>query len=191
MTPTGFPSVARFRAWLLKNHAKQTELLLRCAKTGAGKGVTYKQALDEALCFGWIDGVRRSIDAQSFSVRFTPRKPKSYWSDVNIKRARELEAAGRMHASGLAAFRTKVERTEPRYSFESKLAVLGPEFQRRLRAHKRAWADFQARPPWYQRTTSFWVMCGKQPATRERRFEKLFECAKRGVSIPQLERKQR
>src|SRR5690349_20331968 len=102
MGPTPFRSSAQFRAWLAKNHARRTELLVSCAKAGAGAGLTYKQALDVALCFGWIDGVRRSSDERCFSVRFTPRKPKSYWSAVNVRRAQELEAEGRMHASGLA-----------------------------------------------------------------------------------------
>jgi uncharacterized protein YdeI (YjbR/CyaY-like superfamily) len=187
MDPTPFRSSARFRAWLQKNHGRRSELLVSCAKAGAGTGLSYKQALDEALCFGWIDGVRRSIDETCFSVRFTPRKPKSYWSAVNIRRARELEAEGRMHAAGLAVFRGRVER-EARYSFESRPRALAPELERRFRAQKRAWADFQARPPWYRRTSSFWVMSAKQPETRARRFELLLECSKKGVTIPMLTR---
>jgi len=188
MEPTSFRSSAQFRAWLSKHHAQKTELLLSCAKVGAGKGLTYKQALDEALCFGWIDGVRRSIDETCFSVRFTPRKPKSYWSAVNIRRARELEAEGRMHAAGLAAFRGRVER-EPKYSFESPSRAFAPELERRFRARKRAWADFQARPPWYRRTSTFWVMHAKLPETRARRFALLLECSQKGVTIPMLTRK--
>ncbi len=187
MEPTPFRSSIQFRTWLLRNHAKRTELLVSCAKAGAGAGLTYKQALDEALCFGWIDGVRRSIDEQCFCVRFTPRKPRSYWSAVNFRRARELEAEGRMHAAGLAAFRGRVER-EPRYSFESKARALAPELERRFRAQKRAWADFEGRPPWYRRTSSFWVMSAKQPETRARRFELLLECSRKGTTIPMLTR---
>ena len=187
MAATPFRSSARFRAWLARNHARRTELLVSCAKAGAGSGLTYKQALDEALCFGWIDGVRRSIDETCFSVRFTPRKPRSYWSAVNVRRARELEAEGRMHAAGLAAFRGRVERP-PRYSFESPAPVLAPELARRFRAEKRAWSDFQARPTWYRRTSTFWVMSAKKPETRARRFELLLACSRKGVTIPMLTR---
>jgi len=187
MEPTPFRSSARFRAWLSKNHAQKAELLVSCAKVGAGRGLTYKQALDEALCFGWIDGIRRSIDELCFSVRFTPRKPKSYWSAVNIRRARELEAEGRMHAAGLAAFRGRVARP-PSYSFEAQSRAFAPELERRFRARKRAWADFQARPPWYRRTATFWVMHAKLPETRARRFELLLECSKKAVTIPVLTR---
>ena len=187
MGPTPFRSSAHFRAWLTKNHSKKTELLVSCAKAGAGAGLTYKQALDEALCFGWIDGVRRAIDARCFSVRFTPRKPKSYWSAVNIRRAKELEAEGRMHAAGLSVFRGRVER-EPKYSFESRASAFTPELERRFRAQKRAWADFENRPPWYRRTSTFWVMQAKKPETRARRFELLLECSKKGVTIPMLTR---
>jgi uncharacterized protein YdeI (YjbR/CyaY-like superfamily) len=190
MRPTGFPSAARLRAWLVKNHAREQELLLRCAKVGAGKGVTYRQALDEALCFGWIDGVRRSIDETCFSVRFTPRKPRSYWSRINIARAKELEKQGRMHAAGLAAFRGRIER-EPRYSFESAARELEPGLLRQFKAEKRAWACFEAQPPWYRRTSSFWVMSAKKPETRARRFELLLECSREGSTIPMLTRKPR
>ena len=120
LTPKSFPGPASFRAWLEKHHARATELLVRCRKTGAaGRGVTYREALDEALCLGWIDGVRRAVDEISFSVRFTPRKARSGWSAVNIARARQLEAEGRMHPAGLAAFRARVK---PQYSYESRPA---------------------------------------------------------------------
>jgi len=188
MNPRAFSSAASFRAWLEKNHTRKSELHVHCAKAGSRRGLTYKQALDEALCFGWIDGVRRSIDEQGFSVRFTPRKPRSYWSKVNLAHAARLEAEGRMHAAGLAALRGRVER-EARYSFEAGPRELDAALLKRFRAEKRAWADFQARPPWYRRTSSFWVMSAKRPETRAKRFELLLECSREGITIPLLTRK--
>lgn len=153
------------------------------------RGVTYKQALDEALCFGWIDGVRRGLDDVSFTVRFTPRKAKSKWSLVNTRRAKELEAQGRMHASGLAAFRARDPEFGPKYSFESRPVELSGALAKRFRAAKAAWKFFQSRPPGYRRTASFWVMNAKQEATRERRLDALIECSARGSPIPLLARK--
>jgi uncharacterized protein YdeI (YjbR/CyaY-like superfamily) len=177
---------ASFRAWLERNHARATELFLRCRKTGAaGRGVTYREALDEALCIGWIDGVRRAVDEDSFSVRFTPRKPKSAWSAVNIARARQLEAEGRMHPAGLEAFRARVK---PRYSYESRPLDLAPAYLAKLRARPRAWRFFEAQPPWYRRTCAFWIMSAKQPATRERRLDVLIESSEQQKGVPPLRR---
>jgi uncharacterized protein YdeI (YjbR/CyaY-like superfamily) len=148
-----------------------SELLLLCRKTAAaGRGVTYREALDEALCIGWIDGVRRSVDEDSFSVRFTPRKAKSGWSAVNIARARQLEAEGRMHPAGLAAFRARVK---PEYSYESRPRALAPAYLKKFRAHPRAWNFFSVQPPWYRRTCAFWIMSAKRAETRERRLDVL------------------
>jgi uncharacterized protein YdeI (YjbR/CyaY-like superfamily) len=189
LTPSGprsFSGPASFRRWLEKNHDRVSELLLLCRKTGAaGRGVTYREALDEALCIGWIDGVRRSVDANSFSVRFTPRKAKSAWSAVNIRRARELEAEGRMHPAGLAAFRVRVR---PEYSYESRPRSLAPAYLARFRARPRAWSFFEAQPPWYQRTCAFWVMSAKRPETRERRLDRLIEISDRQEGLPPLTR---
>jgi uncharacterized protein YdeI (YjbR/CyaY-like superfamily) len=162
---------------------------VRLFKThAAGKGMTYAEALDEALCFGWIDGVRHALDHQSFAVRFTPRKPRSYWSAVNIAHARRLSREGRMRPAGLAAFEAR-SRTKPqRYSFESRPLALAPALLRRMKTHREAWAFFQAQPPWYRRTSAFWVMSAKRPETRARRFAILIDCSKRGVRIPLLAR---
>jgi uncharacterized protein YdeI (YjbR/CyaY-like superfamily) len=145
-----------------------------------GQGPDYREALDEALCFGWIDGVRRSVDEDSFSTRFTPRKPKSYWSAVNIRRATELANEGRMHAAGRAAFEAREVKRPKRYSFENKPQELDPPLKQKFRANKRAWTFFQAQPPWYRRTSTFWVMEAKREDTRERRLAELIaRCAKR------------
>ncbi len=185
--PVAFSSAAEFRVWLARN-GKEAELVVRLYKTHAGgRGMTYKEAVDEALCFGWIDGVRRSIDADTFSVRFTPRKARSYWSAVNIRRAGELEAAGRMAPAGLAAFRGRSDASE-RYSFEARVRELGPAEAKRLRAHARAWAFYQAQPPWYRRTSAFWVMSAKKDDTRARRLDALIACSERGEAIGPLKR---
>ena len=180
----------KFRAWLEQNHQTTTELLVRCYKTRAkDKGLTYRQALDEALCFGWIDGVRRAVDNDSFSVRFTPRKPKSKWSAVNIERATELQAEGRMHPAGEAAFAARDAATPKRYSYESRPAKLDARSLAKLRANKRAWVFFQAQPPWYRRTSSFWVMEAKREETRERRLAELIARSAKGEPIKLLDRR--
>jgi uncharacterized protein YdeI (YjbR/CyaY-like superfamily) len=181
-----FGDAARFRAWLERHHATVAELVVRCHKTSrAREGLTYRQALDEALCFGWIDGVRRSVDAVSFAVRFTPRKPGSAWSRVNVARAAELKADGRMQPAGLAAL---ARRRTTEYSYEARPQTLAPAFLRRLREHGAASAFFQAQPPWYRRTSAFWVMSAKRPETRERRFAVLLASATAGARVPLLQR---
>jgi uncharacterized protein YdeI (YjbR/CyaY-like superfamily) len=184
-----FASAAAFRQWLKRHHRSEAELVARCYKTNAKeKGLTYLQALDEALCFGWIDGVRRGVDQDSFSVRFTPRRPKSRWSAVNIRKVGELEAAGRMQPAGHAAFAARAERPTRRYSYESKPTALDPAFERRLRGDRRAGAWYQSQPPWYRRITAFWVMEAKREETRERRFATLLACCRKGEPIGPLRR---
>jgi uncharacterized protein YdeI (YjbR/CyaY-like superfamily) len=163
--------------------------VVRCSKAQAKeKGLTYAEALDEALCFGWIDGVRRRVDAESFSVRFSPRKPKSTWSAVNIRKAAALEAAGRMRPPGRAAFAAREERSAKRYSYESKPHALEPAFERKLKRHSGAWEFFRSQAPWYRRTSIFWVMEAKREETRARRFATLLECSAKGERIPLLRR---
>jgi uncharacterized protein YdeI (YjbR/CyaY-like superfamily) len=154
--------------------------------TAKDKGLTYREALDEALCFGWIDGVRRGIDTESFSTRFTPRKPKSTWSAVNIRRASELEAEGRMHRAGSDAFAARDARNFRRYSFESRPRKLAPAYQKKLKANGKAWSFFAAQAPWYQRTSIFWIMDAKQEETRLRRLQELIDRSARGEPIRPL-----
>ena len=181
--PVPFAGPAAFRAWLAKNHATVTELFVRCRKVGTGSGLTYREALDEALCIGWIDGVRRAVDASTFSQRFSPRKSKSAWSTVNIKRYQELEAEGRVLPPGRKAFEARVK---SHYSFESRPRELSPGLLRLFKANARAWAFFAAQAPYYQRTCSFWVMSAKQEETRERRLARLIALSARGQGVPQL-----
>jgi uncharacterized protein YdeI (YjbR/CyaY-like superfamily) len=188
--PRSFRTQADFRTWLQKNHAKETELTLRLFKVHAkSRGIGYKEALDEALCFGWIDGVRHGLDEDSFTQRFTPRKAKSKWSEVNIKRVGELEAEGRMHEAGLAAFQARGATQEAPYSFENKDLTLDAAAARQLRANKAAWEFFQARPPWYRRTIAFWIKSAKREETRAKRIAQLIDLCAKGKIHPELERK--
>jgi uncharacterized protein YdeI (YjbR/CyaY-like superfamily) len=187
VTPTAFRTQAAFREWLEKNHAKVRELLIRLYKTEAREhGMTYREALDEALCFGWIDGVRRRHDERSFVQRFSPRRARSFWSQVNLKRYRALLAEGRVAAPGRAAFEARDQKTKGRYSFESKPAALAPVYARKLRAQPRAWEYFQSRPPWYRRLCAFWVMSAKKPETRARRLDQLIARSARGATVGPL-----
>lgn len=180
-----FATPVEFRRWL-EAHPAEAELVVRCWKAAASqRGVTYRQALDEALCVGWIDGVRRALDAESFSVRFTPRRPKSAWSAVNIRRFEELRAEGRVRPPGLRAFEARVK---PAYSYESRPRRLAPALAKRFRANARAWRFFLAQPPWYQRTCAFWVMSAKRPETRDRRLAQLVTSSELGEPIAALER---
>lgn len=187
--PRTFTSPDAFRAWLETHHRTAHELLVRCFKTHAKeKGLTYPQALDEAPCFGWIDGVRRRVDDQSFSVRFTPRRPKSTWSAVNIQRATELEAGGRMRQAGRMAFAAREAKNSRSYSYETKPGELDAAAAQKLRADEGAWRFFRAQAPWYRRTSIFWVMEAKREETRARRLATLIAHSARGEPIPLLAR---
>jgi uncharacterized protein YdeI (YjbR/CyaY-like superfamily) len=178
-----------FRAWLQQHHGRKTELQLRCFKVHAShRGVTYKQALEEALCWGWIDGVRRSVDAISFSTRFTPRKKRSVWSRINVALAKALIEAGRMRKPGLAAFEAREAQRIGIYSFERKRARLTGAYAKTFRANRKAWTYFKAEAPWYQRTSVFWVMSGKRDETRLGRLQTLLSCSEKGLRIPPLRR---
>ena len=172
--PTFFKSGAQFRAWLGTHQSRTDELLVGLYKTGSGNGgITYKQALDEALCYGWIDGVRRNYSADSYTIRFTPRKSRSHWSHINITRAHELKAAGLMHDLGLAAFERRDEGKTINYSYELRAATLRPAYEKRFKANTAAWAFFTSQAPSYQRHAKFFVMGAKQEETRERRLHLL------------------
>ena len=187
--PTAFRNAAGFRAWLNRHHASETEVLVKLYKVHAKqKGLSYSEALDEALCYGWIDGVRRGGDEESFNIRFTPRKPKSTWSAVNIRSVAALEASGRMHEGGRAAFSRRSAERSGIYAYENRGTELSPEYQRKLKANKRAWEFFAAQPPWYRRTSIYWVMSAKKEETRERRLSSLIDFSSEGKPIPQLDR---
>jgi len=145
--------------------------------------MTWPESVDEALAFGWIDGVRKRVDEERYTIRFTPRRRGSIWSVVNTKRAVVLTKAGRMHASGVKAFKARDKKKTRLYSFERAAATLPAAFVDKLRANPKAWACFEAAPPWYKRTATHWIMSAKQEATRERRLALLVESCARGVKV--------
>jgi uncharacterized protein YdeI (YjbR/CyaY-like superfamily) len=188
-TPTRFPDAAAFRRWLKAQHRSAPGLVLRIAKAHAAhQGITYAEALDEALCFGWIDGVRRRLDEDGFSIRFTPRKPKSTWSRVNVRHVERLIAARRMTPAGLAAYDARQENRTGVYSFEQRPRRLPPKYARIFRANREAWTWFMAEAPWYRRTSSFWVVSAKREATRQKRLATLIACSAQGERIGPLKR---
>lgn len=179
MKPKFFPTQQDFRRWLEENHDKETELIVGFYKVKSGKtSMTWSEAVDQALCFGWIDGVRRKVDEESYSNRFTPRRPNSNWSAVNIKKVGELTAKGLMTPAGIAAFERRREDKSEVYSYENKPTEFPAEFEKLFRAEPKAWEFFEKQPNGYRRTMMFWVMSAKQEKTRLSRLEKLiFESA--------------
>lgn len=176
MQPTFFAKPADFRRWLERNHHKADELLVGFWKKGSGRpSITWPESVDEALSFGWIDGVRRRIDDQSYSIRFTPRRRGSIWSAVNIKRATELTKLGRMATAGLRAFEARDEKKSAIYSYENRPRELAPEYEKRFRANQEAWEYWTAQPPGYRRVATYWVMEAKKEETRERRLAQLID----------------
>jgi uncharacterized protein YdeI (YjbR/CyaY-like superfamily) len=170
-----FAGASDFRDWLQKNHDKEQELVLGIYNQSGDKiSVTYRQALDEALCFGWIDGVRHSVDETTYTVRFTPRKARSYWSAVNIRRFAELEKLGRVRPAGQAAFNQRSQESG-KYSFENRTGELDGALEKQFKANKKAWEFFKAQPPGYQRTAAFWVMSAKREETRLNRLGTLIK----------------
>jgi uncharacterized protein YdeI (YjbR/CyaY-like superfamily) len=188
MEPTFFATPADFRAWLERHHESHSELIVGFHKMGSGRpSITWPEAVDQALCFGWIDGVRRRIDDTSYSIRFTPRKARSTWSAVNIRRMNELVGEGLVAPAGLAAFERRADDRSAIYSYEQrKAARLEPDQERRLRADERAWAFFEAQPPSYRRAAIHWITSAKKPETRERRLAQLIECSAAGEPVPPL-----
>jgi uncharacterized protein YdeI (YjbR/CyaY-like superfamily) len=161
-------------------------------KKGSGKpSITWPESVDEALSFGWIDGIRKSVDDESYTIRFTPRRPRSIWSAVNVKRARELIEAGRMHPAGLKAFEERVQERSGIYSYEERRQELAEGYVRKLKANKKAWEFFRAQPPGYQRTVSHWVMSAKKEETRAKRLATLIEDSANGRRIAPLTRPRR
>ena len=159
-----FRSGPEFRAWLESNHDRAGELLLGFYKKSASKkGITYPEALDEALAFGWIDGVRRGVDEERYTIRFTPRKARSIWSNVNVKRVGELIGAGRMAEPGLAAFAKRGTERSGIYSYEREAAELDAAAMRALKADRAALAFHEKQPPAYRRLVAHWVMRANKP----------------------------
>lgn len=186
-SPTFFATPAAFRKWLAARHAGAAELLVGFYKTSSGKpSVTWPESVDEALCFGWIDGVRRRVDETRYTIRFSPRKRTSVWSSINVARAQALIESGRMQAAGLRAFEARREHRSGIYSYEQRSVTLAPPYDALLRKNRAASAFFEAQPPSYRKAASWWVVSAKKDETRRRRLERLAAYAEKGERIPEL-----
>jgi uncharacterized protein YdeI (YjbR/CyaY-like superfamily) len=184
-----FPDPADLRRWLEANHDTANELWVALYKKASGRpSITWPQLVDELLCFGWIDGLRRSVDDASYSIRITPRKPTSIWSDKNTQRVQELIESGRMTPAGLAAFGRREPERSGVYSFENDVPELGEAYEADLRANAAAWQFFQSQPPSYRRTATAWVISAKREETRRRRLATLIEDSANGLRIGPLRR---
>lgn len=188
MPPKFFKTPADFRAWLDKHHATKTELLVGFYTKSSGKpSLTWPESVDQALCYGWIDGIRKNAGEDAYTIRFTPRKPKSNWSAVNIRRVEELTKLGLMQPAGLKAFEARQEAKSGTYSYEQRHNVtLDPAQEKQFKANKKAWAYFQAQAPSYQKAALWWVVSAKQEATRQRRLETLIADSAAGRYVPQF-----
>ena len=189
MKPRFFKTPEDLRDWLRVQHASADELLVGLYKKGSGKSsITWPQLVDQLLCFGWIDGVRRSVDDESYTIRVTPRRKGSIWSAVNIRRAKELIELGWMEPAGLAAFEGRDERRAALYSFEREQASLGDELEALFRSNPKAWAFFQSQPPSYRKTALHWVTSAKREETKLRRLTTLMTDSEKGQRIGLLRR---
>jgi uncharacterized protein YdeI (YjbR/CyaY-like superfamily) len=175
-----FATPNEFRQWLEEHHQTETELLVGYYKVGSGKAsMSWSESVDQALCFGWIDGVRRSIDEESYCNRFTPRKSTSNWSAINIKKVEDLTRAGLMAPAGLLAFSKRKKENSEIYSYENEPVVLSSEYEARFQNSLQAWEFFCAQPPSYRKPRISWIMAAKQEQTRVSRLDKLIEASDR------------
>jgi uncharacterized protein YdeI (YjbR/CyaY-like superfamily) len=189
--PRFFPNPSAWRKWLEQNHAEADALWVGFHRTATGKpSMTWAESVDEALCFGWIDGIRKSVDDNSYKIRFTPRRAGSNWSLVNIKRVGELTTLGRMRPAGLEAFAARKEKRSGVYAYEQrKSAALDAQQEKRLRANKPAWDFFRSQPPSYRQTAIWWVVNAKREETRERRLDTLIDDSAHGRRIGPMRRR--
>jgi uncharacterized protein YdeI (YjbR/CyaY-like superfamily) len=189
MKPKFFSNSLKFRKWLEENHTKKKELLIGFYKKSSGKSsITWPESVEQALCFGWIDGIRKSIDAESYSIRFTPRNPKSTWSAVNIEKVEELKKLGLMGPAGLAAYKKREDNNSKIYSFEQRIVQFDPQHEDIFKKNKKAWNNFQLQPPYYRKTVTHWVMSAKQEGTRFKRLNTLIKDSEAGLKIKEMRR---
>ena len=183
MKPIFFAKQSDFRKWLKANHKKEKELLVGFYKVGSGiPSMTWSESVDEALCFGWIDGVRKSIDNDSYQIRFTPRKPSSSWSAVNLKKIEELTQKGQMQPAGLESFKNRKSEKSTIYTYENEAIKLSPQFEKQFKSNKVAWKYFQSLSPSYQKSSTNWVMSAKQEITKLMRLNKLISDSEAGTN---------
>ena len=179
--PKFFASQDEFRSWLAKNHKSADELIVGYYKVHTGRpSMTWSESVDQALCYGWIDGIRRKIDEDRYCIRFTPRKPGSKWSDVNLEKFEVLRRKKLMRKAGLEAYERRVVGRRAGYAYEENTKALPQEFEKALRANRQVWAFFDSGPPSWKKKVIHWLTSAKQDATRLRRLEKLIEGCKRG-----------
>ena len=187
LNPTYFATPLAFRKWLQENHEHEKALLVGFYKVGSGKpSMTWPESVDEAICFGWIDGIRRSVDEERYCIRFTPRKAGSIWSAINIKKVETLTKLGLMQPAGIAAYAKRSENKSAIYAYEKAPVELDKAFEKRFKANKKAWNFFKSLPPSYQRTAIHWVMSAKQVATRLKRMQDLISDSEEGLKIKPL-----
>lgn len=181
MTPTFFRAPADLRKWFRKSHATASELWIGFYKVGSGKpSITWPESVDEALCCGWIDGVRKAVDEHGYKIRFTPRRPRSVWSAVNIKRVTALSDEKRMLPAGLKAFAARLENKSGIYSYERRPQDLPEPYLAEMKRHKAAWAFFAAQPPSYRKVMTWFILSAKREETRLQRLEKLIRVSATG-----------
>ena len=186
MKPEFFQTAGDFRSWLEKNHATATELWVGFYKKDSGKpSITWPESVDQALCFGWIDGIRKRVDEISYQIRFTPRRPGSIWSAINIKRAKELLEQRRMRPTGLKAFAARIENKSGIYSYEQRSTELSQPYARLLKKNKAAWNFFQAQSPSYRKMIGWWIISAKKEETRMARLAKLISESAKGKRLLQ------
>ncbi|MBV7338084.1 YdeI/OmpD-associated family protein [Chloroflexi bacterium TSY] len=190
-TPTFFATPDDFRNWLEENHAAQQELWVGYYKKATGKpSITWSESVDQALCFGWIDGLRKSVDDESYMIRFTPRRPTSQWSKVNLQKVDQLIKQGLMRPAGIKVYEERRKDKEGSYSYEQRQAAqLTTDQEAQFRANAAAWEFFQSQPPTYRNTAIHWVISAKQEKTRQRRLGTLIDDSAQGLRIAQLRRK--
>ena len=188
--PTFFETPDDFRRWLAEHHERAEVLWVGYFKKSTGRpSITWPESVDEALCFGWIDGLRKKVDEEAYTIRFTPRKPTSHWSKVNLEKVEQLLAEDRMAPAGLAAWEARDPKRSGRASYEREQpAKLPAEMEERFRANGAAWAWFSDQAPWYRRTALHWATSAKRQATRDRRLDTLIDDSASGRRIKQLRR---
>jgi len=186
-----FRTPAGLRSWFEKNHATKREQWIGYYKKDSGTpSITWPESVDQALCFGWIDGVRKSVDDKRYTIRFTPRRTTSIWSAINIKRVKELTKLGLMKREGLKVFEQRDGKKSNRYSFEQrKNPVLPALYEKQFKSHKNAWTFFSSQPPWYRKASVWWIISAKQEKTKVQRLERLILDSDNGNAIPVLRRK--
>jgi uncharacterized protein YdeI (YjbR/CyaY-like superfamily) len=182
MKPIFFPTPGAFRAWLKKHHKTADELWVGYYRKECGKPtISWSESVDEALCFGWIDGIRKKISDEAYTNRFTPRRAGSNWSAINIAKVEQLTRAKRMQPAGLAAYAKRTEARSRVYTYERASQAFDKALEKKFKANKKAWAFFEAQPPYYRKLMTGWVNGGKQEETRLRRLDKLIKACESGT----------